>query len=270
MVGVVGEDFPEAHLELFRAHGIDLAGVQRIARGRTFHWAGSYGYDMNVAHTLDTQLNVFGDFKPNLPEPYRDTEFVYLANITPQLQLDVLDQIRRPRFVGLDSMNFWIGNPDTRADLERAIARVDAVFMNDAEIRQFTGSYNLFEAARSILDRGPSVVLLKKGEHGAVAVSHEGVFLSPAYPLDVVKDPTGAGDSFAGGFMGQLAHADDTSWPSIKRAMAFGSVIASFAVEDFSVRRLLTVTPKEIADRYEVLRQCTAFETLLEPTATSS
>jgi sugar/nucleoside kinase (ribokinase family) len=270
LVGVVGADFPEAHIQLFRERGIDLAGVERVPNGRTFHWAGSYDFDMNVAHTLDTQLNVFGDFKPRLPETYRDSDFVYLANITPRLQLDVLDQVRQPRFVGLDSMNFWIGNPDTRADLARAISRVDAVFMNDAEIRQYTGSYNLFEAARSILDQGPSLVLLKKGEHGAVAVSGEGIFLSPAYPLEAVKDPTGAGDSFAGGFMGQLARANDTSWPSVKRAMAFGSVIASFAVEDFSVRRLLTVTPAEIADRYEVLRQCTAFEALLEPTATSA
>jgi sugar/nucleoside kinase (ribokinase family) len=270
MVGVVGADFPEPHIKLFRARGIDLDGVERVPHGRTFHWSGSYDYDMNVAHTLDTQLNVFGDFAPRLPDAYRDSEFVYLANITPRLQLDVLDQVRRPRFVGLDSMNYWIGNPDTRADLARAISRVDAVFMNDAEIRQFTGMYNLYEAARAILDQGPSVVLMKKGEHGAVAVSRDGIFLSAAFPLETVKDPTGAGDSFAGGFMGQLARANDTSWPSIKRAMAFGSVIASFAVEDFSVRRLVSVTPAEIAERYEVLRQCTAFEALLEPTATST
>jgi sugar/nucleoside kinase (ribokinase family) len=222
---------------------------------------------MNVRHTLDTQLNVFADFAPMLPERFHDTEYVYLANITPSLQLDVLDQMRTPRFVGLDSMDYWIGNPQTRADLARAIARVDGVFMNDAEVRQYTGKFNLFEGARAILDQGPRVVLMKKGEHGAIAVSRDGIFVAAAYPLDIVKDPTGAGDSFAGGFMGQLARSGDLSWSGIKRAMAFGSVIASFSVEDFSVDRLLSVTPIEIADRYELLRQCTAFEALLEPTA---
>jgi sugar/nucleoside kinase (ribokinase family) len=264
LVGVIGDDFPQAHVDLFKSRGIDTAGLQRVAGGKTFHWSGRYDYDMNVAHTLDTQLNVFGDFAPNLPDHYRDARFVYLANITPRLQLDVLDQVRAPEFVGLDSMNFWIGNPDTRADLARAISRVDAVFMNDAEVRQYTGTYNLFEAARMMLDQGPRVILMKKGEHGAVAVSREGVFVSAAFPLETVKDPTGAGDSFAGGFMGQLARSGDTSWAGIKRAMAFGSVIASFAVEDFSVDRLLSVTTDEIAGRYELLRQCTAFESLLE------
>jgi sugar/nucleoside kinase (ribokinase family) len=264
LVGVIGDDFLQAHVDLFKSRGIDMAGLQRVAGGKTFRWSGRYDYDMNVAHTLDTQLNVFGDFAPSLPDHYRDARFVYLANITPRLQLDVLDQVRAPEFVGLDSMNFWIGNPDTRADLARAISRVDAVFMNDAEVRQYTGTYNLFEAARMMLDQGPRVILMKKGEHGAVAVSREGVFVSAAFPLETVKDPTGAGDSFAGGFMGQLARSGDTSWAGIKRAMAFGSVIASFAVEDFSVDRLLSVTSDEIAERYELLRQCTAFESLLE------
>lgn len=265
LVGVVGSDFPEAHVDLFRSHGVDCAGLQRVLDGKTFRWAGRYEYDMNVAHTLDTQLNVFGDFAPRLPESFRDSEYVYLANITPRLQLDVLDQVRSPKFVGLDSMNFWIGNPATRADLARAIARVDAVFFNDAEMRQYTGKYNLFEAARTILADGPSVVLIKKGEHGAVAVSGEGTFVTAAYPLEAVKDPTGAGDSFAGGFMGHVARTGDTSWSGIKRALAFGSVTASFAVEDFSVNGLVSASRAEIAERYEVLRQCTAFESLLEP-----
>jgi len=265
LVGVVGSDFPERHVALFRSRGVDCAGLERVDGGKTFHWAARYEYDLNVAHTLDTQLNVFGDFAPRLPEHFRDSEYVYLANITPRLQLDVLDQVRRPRFVGLDSMNFWIGNPETRADLARAISRVDAVFFNDAEVRQYTEKYNLFEAARVILDQGPSVVLIKKGEHGAVAVSRAGTFVAAAFPLETVKDPTGAGDSFAGGFMGHLAQTDDTSWAGLKRALAFGSVTASFAVEDFSVDRLLTVTRQEMAERYEVLRQCTAFEALAEP-----
>src|SRR5438309_4415612 len=239
LVGVIGSDLDERHLDTLRAHGVDLQGVQRVQNGKTFRWKGRYEYDMNVAHTLDTQLNVFGDFRPNLPENYRETRYVYLANITPRLQLEVLEQVRNPRFIGLDSMNFWIGNPDTKRDLTEVIKRVNAVFMNDAEIRQYTGKYNLFEAARDVLDLGPQVVLMKKGEHGAVAVSREGVFVAAAYPLETVKDPTGAGDSFAGGFMGQLAHSGDPSWTGIKRALVFGSVIASFAVETFGVEGLL-------------------------------
>jgi sugar/nucleoside kinase (ribokinase family) len=262
LVGVVGADLPERHIQTLRSRGVDLQGLQRVQNGKTFRWVGRYEYDMNVAHTLDTQLNVFGDFNPRLPASYRDTEYVYLANITPRLQLEVLEQVERPKFVGLDSMNFWIGNPDTRRDLTEVIKRVDAVFMNDAEIREYTGKYNLFEAARQVLALGPRVVLMKKGEHGAVAVSNDGVFVAAAYPLETVKDPTGAGDSFAGGFMGQLAYSGDTSWGGIKRAMIFGSVIASFAVESFSVQGLLEMNRAAIHERYEVLRQCTMFEAL--------
>jgi sugar/nucleoside kinase (ribokinase family) len=269
LVGVVGADLPERHLDTLRNHGVDLTGVQRVEGGKTFRWKGKYEYDMNVAHTLDTQLNVFGDFQPNLPESYRDTEYVYLANITPRIQLDVLDQVRNPKFVGLDSMNFWIGNPDTKRDLTEVIKRVNAVFMNDAEIRQYTGKYNLFEAAREILNLGPQVVLMKKGEHGAVVVSREGIFVAAAYPLETVKDPTGAGDSFAGGFMGHLAESQDTSWAGIKRAMVFGSVIASFAVETFGTDGLLAMQREAIHDRYETLRQCVVFEALQSAVAST-
>jgi sugar/nucleoside kinase (ribokinase family) len=262
LVGVVGADLPDRYLDRLRSRGVDLQGLQRVENGKTFRWSGRYEYDMNVAHTLDTQLNVFGEFEPNLPESYRETEYVYLANITPRLQLDVLDQVRNPRFVGLDSMNFWIGNPDTKRDLGEVIKRVNAVFMNDAEIRQYTGKYNLFEAARDILNLGPQVVLMKKGEHGAVAVSNEGIFVAAAYPLETVKDPTGAGDSFAGGFMGHLSDSGDTSWTGIKRAMVFGSVIASFAVETFGTDGLLAMQRDAIHERYETLRQCTMFESL--------
>jgi sugar/nucleoside kinase (ribokinase family) len=262
LVGVVGADMPDRHLETLRAHGVDLQGVQRVSNGKTFRWSGRYEYDMNVAHTLDTQLNVFGDFKPHLPESFCQTEYVYLANITPALQLDVLQQVSSPKFVGLDSMNFWIGNPDTRRDLTEVIRRVTAVFMNDSEIRQYTGKYNLFEAARDVLGLGPKVVLMKKGEHGAIAVSREGTFVAAAYPLETVKDPTGAGDSFAGGFMGQLAYSGDTTWAGIKRAMVFGSVIASFAVETFGTDGLLQMTREAIEQRYEILRQATIFEAL--------
>ena len=263
LVAVVGDDFPPQHVELLQSRPIDLAGLQRIPGGKTFRWSGSYEFDMNVAHTRDTQLNVFADFKPELPAAYRESEYVYLANITPRVQLDVLDQVKNPKFIGLDSMNFWIGNPETKAQLSEVISRVTAVFMNDAEIRQYTGVVNLFEGARRILDEGPRVVLVKKGEHGSLAVSREGVFVAAAYPLEVVKDPTGAGDSFAGGLMGHLAESDDTSWPGICRAIAHGSVLASFAVEDFSVNRLARLTRDEVRERLDLLRQITSFQTEL-------
>jgi sugar/nucleoside kinase (ribokinase family) len=265
LVGVIGADFPQQHLDLLGTRPIDLHGLQRIQNGKTFRWAGRYDYDLNVAHTLDTQLNVFADFDPRLPEQYRESEYVYLANILPSLQLNVLEQVRRPRFVGLDSMNFWIGNPETRGDLTRVIERVTAVFMNDAEIRQYTGTYHLLQAAREILELGPQVVLIKKGEHGAMAVSREGVFVIAAYPLEEVKDPTGAGDSFAGGFMGHLAESGDTSWDGIRRAMAYGSVVASFAVEDFSVQRLIDLTRDELRARLQLLRDVTSFQADLLP-----
>ncbi len=260
LVATVGADFPAEYLGWFESRRIDLGGLQRHADGATFRWAGDYGYDLNVAHTIDTQLNVFADFKPTLPDAYLDAEFVYLANILPSLQLDVLSRIRKPKFVGLDSMNFWIANPETRAVLAQVIERVDAVFMNDAEIRQYTGTYNLLAAARQILASGPRVVLIKKGEHGAVAVSNEGVFVSAAFPLESPQDPTGAGDSFAGGFMGQLTQTGDVSWNGIKRAMAFGSVVASFAVEDFSVKRLLEISLDDVNGRYAELERMTRLE----------
>lgn len=260
LVGVIGADFPQQHLDLLGTRPIDVSGLQRIQNGKTFRWAGRYDYDLNVAHTLDTQLNVFADFNPQLPDSYRGSEYVYLANILPSLQLNVLEQVRNPKFVGLDSMNFWIGNPDTKKDLTRVIERVTAVFMNDAEIRQYTGTYHLLQAAREIIELGPRVVLIKKGEHGAMAVSREGVFVMAAYPLEVVKDPTGAGDSFAGGFMGHLAETGDTSWTGIRRAMAYGSVVASFAVEDFSVQRLTNLTRDELRERLGLLRDATTFE----------
>jgi sugar/nucleoside kinase (ribokinase family) len=263
LVGTIGADFPEEYLGWFRERSIDLAGLQKRTDGATFRWIGDYGFDLNVARTIDTQLNVFADFKPELPESYRDAPFVYLANIMPALQLDVLSQIRKPKFVGLDSMNYWIGNPKTKAMLEQVVQRVDLVFMNDAEIRQYTGTYNLLVAGRQILEQGPKVVLIKKGEHGALAISREGVFCASAYPLEAPKDPTGAGDSFAGGVMGHLAQTGDTSWAGIKRAMAYGAVVASFAVEDFSVHRLRTLTMEDVRARYNELQTLTALEAQL-------
>lgn len=260
LVAAVGSDFPEEYLAWFRDRNVDLTGLQRSAEGATFRWIGDYGFDLNVAHTIDTQLNVYADFHPTLPPGYRDSRFVYLANIMPALQLEVLDQVRDPLFVGLDSMNLWIENPVTKAQLGRVIERVDAVFMNDAEIRAYTGEYNLLAAARSILARGPRVVLIKKGEHGSIGVAAEGIFTTSAFPLESPRDPTGAGDAFAGALMGHLAATGDTSWAGIRRGIAYGNVVASFTVEAFSVERLRSIDLATVRARYGALQQMSALE----------
>jgi sugar/nucleoside kinase (ribokinase family) len=257
VVAVVGNDFPTEYRKLLEDKHIDLRGLQ-VMDGRTFRWAGQYKFDMNVAETLDTQLNVFADFHPNLPEDYRSTKFVFLANIHPALQLEVLDQVRDPELVVMDSMNFWISG--TKDTLTEVIKRADIVLLNDGEVRQYTGTANLISGGRSILELGPRAVVIKKGEHGALLISRDdGVFVAPAYPQDVVQDPTGAGDSFAGGFVGYLASRNDTSREAIRRAIIHGSAIASFTVEDFSVRRLENLTSAEVLERYTAFRNLTHF-----------
>jgi sugar/nucleoside kinase (ribokinase family) len=257
VVAVVGNDFPAEYRKVLEDRRIDLRGLQ-IIDGKTFRWAGQYKFDMNVAETLDTQLNVFADFHPNLPEDYRETKYVFLANIHPSLQLEVLDQVRAPKLVVMDSMNFWISG--TKDTLTEVMKRSDIVLLNDGEVRQYTGTANLISGGRSILELGPRAVIIKKGEHGALLISQEdGVFVAPAFPQDVVLDPTGAGDSFAGGFVGYLASRDDTSPEAIRRAIIHGSAIASFTVEDFSVRRLERLTSEEVLERYAMFRNLTRF-----------
>jgi sugar/nucleoside kinase (ribokinase family) len=257
VVAVVGNDFPTEYRKVLEDRRIDLRGLQ-IMDGKTFRWAGQYKFDMNVAETLDTQLNVFADFHPNLPEDYRETKYVFLANIHPSLQLEVLDQVRAPKLVVMDSMNFWISG--TKDTLTEVMKRSDIVLLNDGEVRQYTGTANLISGGRSILELGPRAVIIKKGEHGALLISQEdGVFVAPAFPQDVVLDPTGAGDSFAGGFVGYLASRDDTSPEAIRRAIIHGSAIASFTVEDFSVRRLERLTSEEVLERYAMFRNLTRF-----------
>lgn len=257
VVAVVGTDFPQEYRAILEARPIDLRGLQVMA-GKTFRWSGEYRFDMNVAETLDTQLNVFADFHPRLPEDYRHTEYVFLANIHPALQLEVLSQVHLPKLVVLDSMNFWIEN--SRPSLSEVMRRSDIVLLNDGEVRQFTGTPNLIAGAREILALGPRAVVVKKGEHGALLVSSDdGVFVAPAYPQEEVRDPTGAGDSFAGGFIGYLASRDDTSAEAIRRAIIHGSAIASFTVEDFSVRRLERLTSQEVLERYAIFRNLTQF-----------
>jgi sugar/nucleoside kinase (ribokinase family) len=257
LVAVVGEDFPPRHIEFFRSRGIDTQGLS-VAPGRTSRWSGEYGYDLNTRRTLDTQLNVFADFDPELPAAYREAPFVFLANIEPSLQLKVLDQVRDPRMVVLDTMNFWIER--ARDAVIEVVKRVNAVLLNDEEARMLTGEVNLITAARRVLDLGPSVVIIKKGEHGSMVFARDFTFAAPAYPVELLFDPTGAGDTFAGGFLGYLAQCDDSRHePDLRRATVFGTVLASFAVEAFSLDRLAAATRPQIEARFEAVRRLSAF-----------
>lgn len=248
LVAAVGEDFPAEHITRLRERGVDVSGLA-VARGRTFRWSGQYGYDLNEARTLDTQLNVFAHFHPSLGSELRRVPYLFLANIDPELQLDVLRQMtERPRLVALDTMNFWIQGK--REALVRALGEVDVLTINDAEARQLAREPNLVKAARAIAAMGPKTVVVKRGEYGALMVSDGAFFIVPAYPLESVFDPTGAGDTFAGGFMGHLAAQGRTDAEAMRRAVVYGSVMASFTVEDFSLNRLTRLTPGEIDDRY--------------------
>jgi sugar/nucleoside kinase (ribokinase family) len=251
-VAVVGSDFPEQHLDLFRSKGISLDGVTREA-GSTFRWEGKYGYDLGDPETLGTHLNVFENFKPTLPEKYRDMEYVFLANIDPELQLSVLNQVKNPKLVACDTMNYWIENkPDA---LKEVITHVDVLMLNDSETRILAGEPRITQAARTVLELGPSVLIVKRGEYGALMFSKEGIFWAPSYPLEEVIDPTGAGDSFAGGFMGYIAGHDISDHSGYKTAVVFGSVIASFTVENFSVRGIAQLKRSEIDKRFTAFLQ---------------
>lgn len=259
VVAVVGEDFPQEHVDFLASRGVDLSGLVRRP-GRTFRWKGRYEFDLNTAHTLDTQLNVFADFRPDLPEAYRDSEYVFLGNIDPDLQRAVLDQVRGPRFVACDTMNFWIESK--RESLLKTLRRVDLLFVNDAEARQLSGEHNIVKAARRILSFGPRAVVVKRGEYGALYFSGQEVFAASAYPLPDVFDPTGAGDSFAGGFMGYLAKSRSEAPMVMRRAIVLGSVLASYAVEQFSLDRLRSLGAEEIRARYAEARQLAHFDDL--------
>ncbi len=246
MVGVVGSDFGKDYLDIYRGFGFDLAGLQ-VREGRTFRWSGVYEDNMDNRRTLSTELNVFAEFQPELPENYRKAPFLFLANIAPALQLTVLKQIRKPRFVVADTMDLWINV--ALADLKKVIRRVDLLTLNESEARHLTGERMLIKAARKLLGWGPKYILIKKGEHGAVLFSKRGTFLMPAYPLEEVNDPTGAGDTFAGGFIGQLAAGGKVTEEALRRAMLVGSVIASFNVEAFSLNRLRKLTRRDFTRR---------------------
>jgi sugar/nucleoside kinase (ribokinase family) len=247
MVATVGEDFPHAEMDFLRQRGIDLSGVQ-VRPGRTGYWSGRYHEDMNQRDTLQLDLGVFADFRPELPASYRDSQYVFLANIAPQLQATVLDQLPAPGMIGCDTMNHWITS--ARSDLERLLGRVGILVINDEEARQLSGERNIVKAARRLLAKGPQRVLIKRGEYGVIQFSADSVFAVPAFPLEEVFDPTGAGDTVAGGFMGELARSGDTSEAGLRRAIVYGSVMASFVVEAFGLGCLRTLTRDAIDHRY--------------------
>jgi sugar/nucleoside kinase (ribokinase family) len=261
VVGVVGDDFGPEHEDILLERGIDAEDLERVEGGRTFLWRGHYDFDLGIAHTDETQLNVFGEFQPKLSAESREAEAVFLANIQPDLQREVREQCAGARFTGLDSMNLWIQT--ARESLIRTIAGVDAVFMNDAEVRMLTDEPNLVRAARAVMAMGPRLVVAKQGEYGAALFSGDGYFALPAYPLENVIDPTGAGDSFAGGFLGYLASREgDQGNAVLRRAMTYGSVLASFNVEEFGTERVRRLTREEIDERYAEFRRMTALDAI--------
>lgn len=258
LVAIVGDDFTDLDAKIFQQRNIDCEGLER-AVGKSFFWAGRYSENLNERVTLTTELNVFADFKPKLPERYRDSKYVFLANIAPDLQRDVLQQVKkRPKIAALDTMNYWIER--TNADLMETLRHVDILMINDAETRQLSSEHNLLRAAKHIFKLGPSTLVIKRGEYGAMMVDKRGVFCVPAFPLEEPHDPTGAGDSFAGGFMGYLAGAGDKSDASLRRAMVYGSVMGSFTVEKFGLDRLKTLKRSEIHARARHFAKLTQFK----------
>lgn len=257
IVAIVGEDFTDKERAIFKGRKIDLSGLEHAA-GKSFFWSGRYSQNMNERTTLATELNVFADFKPALPDTYLDTKHVFLGNIQPDLQRSVLHQLNgKPRIVGLDTMNYWIEG--SSAQLRETLKYVDILTINDDETRQLTGEHNLLRASRHVFKLGPKILIVKRGEHGALMVHPKFIFSVPAFPLEEVHDPTGAGDTFAGGFMGYLAKAGNMNEQNLRRAMVYGSVLASFTVEKFGVERLAKVTPREINDRARRFAKLTSF-----------
>lgn len=260
LVGVVGNDYPMDELRVLEARGVDLSGLEQ-ADGESFRWRGRYRHDLNSAETLETRLGVFSHFRPKIPAQFKRAKYVFLGNIDPRLQIEVLSQVDKPKLVACDTMNFWIES--RRDDLIQLLGKVDLITLNDAEARQLTEEANLVRAARWIMARGPKTVVIKKGEHGAFMFHADRVFFAPAYPLDLVFDPTGAGDSFAGGFMGYLAKTDDLSEANLRRAVVYGSVMGSFVVEGFSITRLLEIGPDDIARRVAEFHRLVSVDALV-------
>jgi cytidine kinase len=261
LVGIVGTDFPKQHIEMFRSRGIDIEGLQ-IVEGRTFRWSGEYEWDMNQRKTLSVELNVFENFFPRLPESYGETPIILLGNISPILQHHVLNQVEKPRFVIADTMDLWITT--TRPELLELLKRVDLLVLNDSEARQLTEETSLIKAGRNILRLGPKYIAIKKGEHGCLLLSQDQFFSCGAFPLEDIHDPTGAGDVFAGGFAGYLAslRKESFDFADLKKAVVYGSLLASFCVEAFSLERLKTLAKKEVEERYQLFKLMSQFEVI--------
>ncbi len=257
VVGVVGADYPFGALKALEARGVDLSGVER-AEGESFRWKGKYSYDLASRETLETRLGVFAGFRPKLPGEFRDARYVFLGNIDPELQLGVLDQVTQPSLVACDTMNYWIQSK--RDVLLELLRHIDLLIVNDSEARELSGDWNIYRAARWVLTHGPRIVVIKQGEHGALLMDPERTFKVPAYPLEEVFDPTGAGDAFAGGFMGHLARSGDLSAGNLRRAMVYGAAMGSFAVEEFGIRRFATVTLSEVEARVRGFRDLVHFD----------
>jgi len=259
LVGVVGDDFGEKEMAAFRGRDIDLGGLER-ANGKTFFWAGRYSWDLNARDTLTTELNVYEHFDPKIPEAYRRCEHVFLGNIDPVLQRRVLDQVEKPKVVACDTMNYWIA--DHLENLKKTLKLVDILMINDSEARQLSGEWNLVKAAHAIRAMGPHTLIVKKGEHGVVMFSREGSFAAPAFLLEDVFDPTGAGDTFGGGFLGYLAGRDRVDETTLRQAVVMGSTLASYCVEAFSLDRLVKLTREEIDERFRLFKKLTHFESI--------
>ena len=259
IVSIVGGDFPKEYLNLLSERNIDISGIEVVENGKTFFWSGKYHNDMNSRDTLATELNVLADFNPVVPENYRDAEVVMLGNLHPMVQMSVLDQMEeKPKLVVLDTMNFWMDN--ALEDLHKVIKRIDVITINDEEARQLTGEYSLVVAARKIHEMGPKYVVIKKGEHGALLFHNDNAFYAPALPLEEVFDPTGAGDTFAGGFAGYIARTEDTSFENMKNAVIYGSTLASFCVEKFGTERMINLKSDEVHKRLQQFKNLTQFE----------
>ncbi|HKL37015.1 MAG TPA: PfkB family carbohydrate kinase [Salegentibacter sp.] len=261
VVSIVGDDFPQKYLDILTKNNINIDGIEVVPGGKTFFWSGRYHNDLNSRDTLDTQLNVLADFKPVVPSEYKDAEIVMLGNLHPLVQLSVLEQLESPKLAILDTMNFWMDN--ALEDLMKVISKVDVITINDEEARQLSGEYSLVKAAKKIAAMGPKYVVIKKGEHGALLFHEEEVFFAPALPLEEVFDPTGAGDTFAGGFAGYLAKTGDTSFHNMKNAIIFGSNLASFCVEKFGTERMEELSGSEVDSRLEEFKKLTQFEIAL-------
>lgn len=257
MVGIVGDDFPEEHVRFLSSRNIDVLGLERVAEGKTFSWGGKYHDDMNTRDTLYTELGVFEHFHPRIPDEWKQSEYVLLGNIHPSLQMEVLEQIEQPKLVLCDTMNLWIDIG--LKELKHVLKRVDVLILNDEEARMLSKKRNLVAAAHALLRFGPKVVVIKKGEHGASMVTRDTYFTAPAFPLMQLKDPTGAGDSFAGGFIGWLARTNDVSTANMRKAVVYGSVLASFCVEEFSIDGIRSLSDEDVAERFITFRAITAF-----------